>query len=130
MEARIRASLVALFAADDLGLADVRKIFRGLFDEVKHVDPNADDAMSAALFIVLAEAALKVRGRRVTDCHPRMRLIGLFWSHQNSSKPSTLRPTACACITISILPRTSFSAVPCFAVPKSSLPSAETYRAR
>ncbi len=61
MEARIRAELVALFEIDDQGPAFINNAFRALFEEVKHVDPVSQDALSSAFYVVLGEAALRVR---------------------------------------------------------------------
>jgi hypothetical protein len=57
----LRASLVDIFEDVDLGPAQVRAAFRAIYDEVRHLDPgNADDYLSSAFYIVLAEASLKV----------------------------------------------------------------------
>jgi hypothetical protein len=61
MEARIRAELVALFEIDDQGPVFINNAFRTLFDEVKHVDPVSQDALSSAFYVVLGEAAIRVR---------------------------------------------------------------------
>jgi hypothetical protein len=69
METRIRARLTHINAnlrnPEENGGARLQEVF----DEVECVDPNSEDRLSAALFVLLAETAVRVNNSTIaTEC--------------------------------------------------------------
>lgn len=90
MEARIRARLTFINANLRNPEENSAARLQNLFDEIACVDPNSDDRVSPALFVMVGETAIKVGATAVaTEC------LRLFYSLHPPKDQFQIRALCC-----------------------------------